>query len=52
MIIFSLVIAYLMFSFVFSLMKTQDEKHKIKVERDRQRTELREALKQAARMRQ
>lgn len=52
MILFSLVFAYLMFSFVFSLMKTQDEKHKVKVEQDRQRRELREALRQAARMRQ
>lgn len=52
MILFYLVIAYLMFGLVFSLMKTQDEKHKTRVEQNRQRTELREALKQAARMRQ
>lgn len=52
MILFSFVIAYLMFGLVFSLMKTQDEKHKTRVEQNRQRTELREALKQAARMRQ
>ena len=52
MILFSLVIAYLMFGLVFGLMKTQDEKHKTRVEQNRQRTELREALKQAARMRQ
>ena len=33
------------------LMKTQDERYKAKREQDRQRRELREALRQNARMR-
>lgn len=50
MILFSLVVAYLMLKLVLSLSKDQDVKHAAKVEKDRQRAELREALRQNARM--
>lgn len=51
MILFSLAFAYVMLTILASLMQKQDERHKIKYEQDRQRRELREALRQNARMR-
>lgn len=51
MILFSLAFAYVMLKIVLSLVKDQDEKYNVKIEQDRQRRELREALRQNARMR-
>ena len=51
MIIFSLAFGYVMLQIVFSLMKEQDKKYKIKREQERVRRELREELRSAARMR-
>lgn len=51
MILFSLVVTYLMFKLVLSLASDQSKKYATKIEQDRQRMELREALRQNARMR-
>lgn len=51
MILFSLAVTYLMFKLVLSLANDQSKKQAIKTEQDRQRMELREALRQNARMR-
>ena len=51
MILFSLAFAYVMIKIVIDLMNEQDKRYKIKREQDRQRRELREALRQNARMR-
>ncbi len=51
MILLSLGITYLMIKLVIELTKDQDKKYKIKAEQDRQRRELRDALRQNARMR-
>ena len=51
MILLSIGFTYLMIRLTISLMKTQDERYKTKREQDRQRRELREALRQNARMR-
>ena len=52
MILFAIAFAYVMIKIVIELMKDQDDKYKIKREQDRQRRELREALRQNARMKQ
>lgn len=51
MILLSIGFTYLIIRLTISLMKTQDERYKTKREQDRQRIELREALRQNARMR-
>ena len=51
MILLSIGFTYLMIRLTISLMKKQDERYKTKREQDRQRRELREALRQNARMR-
>ncbi len=51
MILLSLGFTYLMIKLVIELMKEEDRKHKIKVEQDRRRAELRDALRSHARMR-
>ncbi len=51
MILLSIGFTYLMIRLTISLMKTQDERYKTKREQDRQKRELREALRQNARMR-
>ena len=50
MILFAIGFAYVMIKIIIELMKDQDEKYKTKREQDRQRRELREALRQNARM--
>ncbi len=50
MILFAIAFAYVMIKIIIGLMKDQDDKYKIKREQDRQRRELREALRQNARM--
>lgn len=51
MIILSIVFIFILFKIAASLMAEQDKRHAIKREQDRQRRELREALRQNARMR-
>ncbi|MBQ1483066.1 MAG: hypothetical protein IIZ28_05785 [Erysipelotrichaceae bacterium] len=51
MILLSLGFTYLMIKLVIELMKEEDRKYKIKVEQDRRRAELRDALRSHARMR-
>lgn len=51
MIIFTLVLAYLGLQLVASLMADQDVKHKEKVENDRRKRELNEALRTQTRSR-
>lgn len=51
MILFSIAVAYVFLKILVGLVGEQDKRHSIKVEQDRQRRELREALRQNARMR-
>lgn len=51
MILISLAIGYVMIKILVGLVASQDERYKTKTEQDRQRRELREALRQNARMR-
>ena len=51
MIILSIFFIFILFKIAASLMAEQDKRHDIKREQDRQRRELREALRQNARMR-
>ena len=50
MILLSLALGYVMLMIVSDLMKTQEKRYNTKRENDRQRRELREALRQNARM--